>query len=105
MLGIRQGATENATVAGELLGDLMNRGLNFAELRLYVLDGGKALHAAGDSAPIQRCQVRKRRNIFYHLTDEHKPYSRQETECRLRPGRLRCSQAGAERGCIVNSWI
>src|SRR5947209_10410338 len=26
ILGIRQGATENATVVGELLGDLMNRG-------------------------------------------------------------------------------
>src|ERR1700675_852865 len=78
ILGIRQGATENATVVGELLGDLMNRGLDFAELRLYVLDGGKALHAAvkkyaGDSAPIQRCQVNKRRNVLDHLTDEQKP--------------------------------
>lgn len=78
ILGIRQGATENATVVGELLGDLMNRGLDFAEMRLYVLDGGKALHAAvkkyaGESAPIQRCQVHKRRNVLDHLTDEQKP--------------------------------
>jgi transposase-like protein len=78
ILGIRQGATENATVVGELLGDLMNRGLAFAEMRLYVLDGGKALHAAvkkyaGESAPIQRCQVHKRRNVLDHLTDEQKP--------------------------------
>lgn len=29
ILGIRQGATENATVVGELLGDLVNRGLDF----------------------------------------------------------------------------
>ena len=29
ILGIRQGATENATVVGELLGDLMNRGSGF----------------------------------------------------------------------------
>ncbi len=77
ILGIRQGATENTTVVGELLGDLMNRGLDFAELRLYVLDGGKALHAAvkkyaGESAPIQRCQVHKRRNVLDHLTDEQK---------------------------------
>src|SRR4051794_34638386 len=62
ILGIRQGASENATVVGELLGDLMNRGLDFSTPRLYVLDGGKALHAAvkkyaGESAPIQRCQV------------------------------------------------
>jgi len=44
---------------------------------LYVLDGGKALHAAvkkyaGESAPIQRCQVHKRRNVLDHLTDEQK---------------------------------
>jgi putative transposase len=78
ILGIRQGATENATVVGELLGDLMNRGLDFSTPRLYVLDGGKALHAAvrkyaGESAPIQRCQVHKRRNVLDHLTDDQKP--------------------------------
>jgi transposase-like protein len=78
ILGIRQGATENATVVGELLGDLMNRGLDLTEPRLYVLDGGKALHTAvkkyaGESVPIQRCQVHKRRNVLDHLTDEQKP--------------------------------
>ena len=78
ILGIRQGATENATVVGELLGDLMNRGIDFSTPRLYVFDGGKALHAAvkkyaGESAPIQRCQVHKRRNVLDHLTDEQKP--------------------------------
>src|SRR3954469_20631103 len=78
ILGLRQGATENATVVGELLGDLMNRGLDFGQPRLYVLDGGKALSAAvkkyaGESAPIQRCQVHKRRNVLDRLTDEQKP--------------------------------
>ena len=78
ILGIRQGATENTTVVGELLGDLVNRGLDFSEPRLYILDGGKALPAAvkkyaGESAPIQRCQVHKRRNVLDHLTDEQKP--------------------------------
>jgi putative transposase len=78
ILGIRQGATENATVVGELLGDLVNRGLDFTEPRLYVLDGGKALAAAvkkyaGESAAIQRCQVHKRRNVLDHLTEEQKP--------------------------------
>jgi putative transposase len=78
ILGIRQGATENATVVGELLGDLVERGLDFSEPRLYILDGGKALTAAvkkhaGESAAIQRCQVHKRRNVLDHLTDEQKP--------------------------------
>jgi putative transposase len=78
ILGIRQGATENATVVGELLGDLVSRGLDFTEPRHYVLDGGKALTAAvkkyaGESAAIQRCQVHKRRNVLDHVTDEQKP--------------------------------
>jgi len=78
ILGLRQGATENATVVGELLGDLMERGLDFTEPRLYILDGGKALTAAvkkhaGESAAIQRCQVHKRRNVLDHLTEEQKP--------------------------------
>ena len=78
ILGLRQGATENATVVGELLGDLVNRGLDFTEPRLYILDGGKALTAAlkkhaGESAAIQRCQVHKRRNVLDHLTDEQRP--------------------------------
>lgn len=78
ILGIRQGATENATVVGELLGDLAKRGLDFSEPRLYLLDGGKALSSAvkkyaGESAAIQRCQVHKRRNVLDHLTDEQKP--------------------------------
>jgi putative transposase len=78
ILGLRQGATENATVVGELLGDLVTRGLDFSEPRLYILDGGKALTAAvkkhaGESSAIQRCQVHKRRNVLDHLTDEQKP--------------------------------
>jgi transposase-like protein len=77
ILGIRQGATENATVVGELLTDLLSRGLDFSEPRLYVLDGAKALTAAvkkhaGETAPIQRCQVHKRRNVLDHLMDEQK---------------------------------
>src|SRR5258708_7078468 len=78
ILGIRKGGTENARVVGELLADLVDRGLDFTEPRLYILDGGKALSTAvkkhaGESAAIQRCQVHKRRNGLDHLTDEQKP--------------------------------
>jgi putative transposase len=77
VLGLREGATENATVVAALLSDLLERGLDFSTPRLYVLDGGKALHAAvrrhaGDSAFIQRCQVHKKRNVVDHLREEHK---------------------------------
>jgi putative transposase len=77
VLGIREGATENATVVSSLLSELVERGLDFSTPRLYILDGGKALHAAvrrhaGEAAFIQRCQVHKRRNVVDHLPDEHK---------------------------------
>jgi putative transposase len=43
VLGLREGATENATVVRELLEDLARRGLDFSTPRLDVLDGAKAL--------------------------------------------------------------
>src|SRR4030081_2861661 len=77
VLGLREGATENATVVSTLLSDLIERGLDFSTPRLYILDGGKALHAAvkrhaGESAFIQRCQVHKKRNVIDHLPQDHK---------------------------------
>ena len=77
VLGIREGATENAAVVNGLLSELVERGVDFSTPRLYILDGGKALHAAvrrhaGDAAFMQRCQVHKKRNVVDHLPDEHK---------------------------------
>ena len=78
VLGLREGATENATVVRELLEELVGRGLDFSLPRLYVLDGAKALQAAvkrhaGEAALIQRCQVHKRRNVLEQLPDEYQP--------------------------------
>ncbi|RPJ50858.1 MAG: hypothetical protein EHJ95_06340 [Methanobacteriota archaeon] len=85
VLGLREGATENATVVGEMLSDLLERGLDFSTPRLYVLDGGKALHAAvrrhaGEAAFIQRCQVHKKRNVLDHLPEEHKAGVRRQLQ-------------------------
>ena len=76
VLGLRQGATENAAVCVALLEDLQARGLDTSQPTLLVLDGSKALHAAAkrvwaDDAVIQRCQVHKRRNIKAHLPEKH----------------------------------
>ena len=78
VLGLREGATENATVVRELLEDMARRGLDFVTPRLYVLDGAKALSAAvkrhaGEAALIQRCQVHKRRNVLEQLPEEYQP--------------------------------
>jgi len=78
VLGVRQGATENATVVGTLLRDLAERGLDFNQPRLYLLDGSKAIRAAiysygGAAAFFQRCQVHKMRNVCEHLPPEQRP--------------------------------
>ena len=77
VLGLREGATENAAVVGSLLSDLLERGLDFSTPRLYILDGSKALATAvkkhaGEAGFIQRCQVHKKRNVLDHLPEEHK---------------------------------
>jgi len=78
LLGLRQGATENAAVCTALLEDLCARGLDTSSPTLLVLDGAKALHAAakrvwGRNAVIQRCQVHKKRNVQEHLPQKHWP--------------------------------
>jgi len=76
VLGLRQGATENAEVVCSLLEELRERGVATDQPTLFVLDGAKALYAAvqrvwGRNALVQRCQIHKRRNIKAHLADEH----------------------------------
>jgi transposase-like protein len=78
VLGLRQGATENAEVGTALLEDLAERGLDTSRPTLLVLDGSKALHTAakrvwGQNAVIQRCQVHKKRNIKAHVPEKHWP--------------------------------
>jgi transposase-like protein len=79
VLGLYEGATENATVCTGLLGDLTARGLPTDRGTLFVIDGSKALHKAiravfGVCAIFQRCQVHKRRNVLDHLPDEMKEH-------------------------------
>jgi len=74
VLGLWQGATENATVCKALLEDLAERGLHQERRYLFVLDGSKALRAAvekvfGARAEVQRCQIHKRRNVRDHLPE------------------------------------
>ena len=67
-LGLREGATENATACKALLEDLIERGLDPNRVILVVIDGAKALRRAvldtfGERALIQRCQAHKKRNV------------------------------------------
>jgi transposase-like protein len=76
VLGVRQGATENAAACIALLEDLQARGLDTSRPVLLVLDGAKALHAAakrvwGQNAVIRRCQIHKKRNVKAHVPEKH----------------------------------
>jgi len=75
ILGLWQGATENATVCRYLLEDLIQRGLDPMKRYLVVTDGSKALKRAlqkvfGERLLHQRCQIHKRRNVRDHLPKE-----------------------------------
>lgn len=76
VLGLWPGATENAQVCGELLDDLMARGLAPERQYLWVLDGAKALKKAvrsrfGGGSIIQRCRIHKQRNILAYLPPDY----------------------------------
>jgi transposase-like protein len=68
VLGLREGATENAAAVRALLADLIERGLTTERALLIVIDGAKALRKAvaevfGARALIQRCREHKKRNV------------------------------------------
>ena len=72
-LGLWDGSTENATVARELLSNLVARGLDTGQGVLCVIDGAKALRKAVDEVlgpvPVQRCIRHKERNVLDHLPE------------------------------------
>lgn len=72
VLGIREGATENAAVVTALLEDIVARGVDPKRKMLFVIDGSKALRAAinavfGADQPVQRCRAHKLRNVLGYL--------------------------------------
>ena len=72
LLGLAQGASENARVVKDLLSNLLERGLKPDVTRLFVIDGSKALRAGieevfGQTALVQRCRTHKMRNVSERL--------------------------------------
>jgi transposase-like protein len=86
ILGLRQGATENTTVAKGLLEELVERGLDVEQPMLVIIDGAKALRKAvaevlGEQTLVQRCTVHKKRNVLEHLSKSDRPWvSRRMTQ-------------------------
>jgi transposase-like protein len=75
VLGMVEGASENASSATTLLEDLVERGVDPKRRYLFVVDGSKALRAAinrvfGVGNPVQRCRHHKIRNVCNQLPDD-----------------------------------
>jgi transposase-like protein len=82
VLGLRQGASENAVVVQELLEDLVARGIRPGRRRLFVIDGSKALRQGidavyGSNNPVQRCRRHKERNVLGYLPKDEQVRIRQ----------------------------
>ena len=77
VLGMQQGATENAAAVEDLLEQLVARGVDPKAKRLSVIDEAKVLRAAinkvfGAQHPVQRCRNHKIRNVCDRLPEEQK---------------------------------
>ena len=77
VLGLVDGASENAASCKRLLEDLVSRGVQPGRRRLFVIDGSKALRAAvaavyGADNPVQRCRSHKVRNVLDQLPKDQR---------------------------------
>src|SRR5438552_11035834 len=82
-LGLVEGATENASTAQALIDNLVERGIEPALPRLFIIDGSKALSKAiravfGRDVAIQRCQIHKARNIRDRFERDDGTFSRSD---------------------------
>ena len=106
VLGLREGSSENATVAKDLLTDIVSRGLDPKRRRLFVIDGSKALRKAidevfGDKNPIQRCRNHKIRNVLDYL-----PKDRQDTvRCAMKAAFQLPSEQGMAKLKKLSEWL
>jgi transposase-like protein len=85
VLGVQEGATENAAACTDLLTNLRKRGMRTDRSLLVVIDGSKALRKAvddvfGKRAAIQRCQEHKIRNVTDHLPKDMKVHVRRSMQ-------------------------
>ncbi len=85
VLGLWEGATENAEIARSLLSDLESRGLRLSKEIIFVTDGGKGIIRAlkdrfSKDLLHQRCTIHKDRNIQSHLPKKY----RREAQRRFR---------------------
>jgi len=106
VLGLREGSSENSRVVTDLLKDLVERGVGPDRLRLFVIDGSKALRGAieavyGARNPVQRCRNHKVRNVLGYLPDAQK----EQTRCAMKAAFLLEADAGTAKLKQLATWL
>ena len=106
VLGLREGSSENSRVATDLLNDLVDGGIKPDRLRLFVIDGSKALRRAidavyGSKNPVQRCRNHKIRNVLGYLPDEQK----EQVKCVMRAAWCMDAAKGKQKLRQLAQWL
>ncbi len=74
ILGLLQTTTENSQAIGQLFCNLKERGMQYGQGLLFIIDGAKGLRKAieeqfGNKAIVQRCIWHKRENVLSYLAE------------------------------------
>jgi len=106
VLGLREGSSENSRVATDLLNDIVERGVKSDRLRLFVIDGSKALRCAidavyGSKNPVQRCRNHKIRNVLGYLPDDQK----EQVQCAMKSAFSMEADKGKKKLNQLAKWL
>jgi transposase-like protein len=106
VLGIQEGASENAAAAKDLLQNLVERGVDPERRRLFVIDGSKALRTAinaifGGAGLVQRCRQHKLRNVIERLPKDQQ----EQTKSLLRAAWKLEAKAGMAKLEKLAQWL
>jgi putative transposase len=106
VLGIQEGATENAAAAKDLLESLVERGVKPGRRRLFVIDGSKALRTAinavfGSAGLVQRCRQHKLRNVIERLPKDQQ----EQTKSLMRAAWKLDAKAGMAKLEKLAQWL
>jgi len=106
VLGVRDGASENAAVVQDLLTDLVARGVDPKRRRLFVIDGSQALRQGldrvfGAQHLVQRCRQHKLRNVLEYLPKD----MRQQVSSTLRAAFRLEAKAGQDKLRQLAQWL
>lgn len=106
VLGLREGSSENSRVATDLLNDMVGRGVKQDRLRLFVIDGSRALRCAidavyGSKNPVQRCRNHKIRNVLGYLPDDQK----EQAQCAMKAAFSMEADKGKKKLDQLAKWL